>query len=208
MNKGLLIFCMSLQAIFCAAQEASFGSPGSNVPIVDSVLYNTDLMAVVRDNTKVLLSWRKNSDQASEFIVVERSCGGRDFEVVAVLKQPEKSTELEWVDDAPAKGRNAYRLKYVDEQKQPFYSKPVNVLIAGDISFRFYPNPVDNVLIIRTESPLEIQIADGNGNIRINQTLQKGIQTLNVSGLEKGLYLLRISNKATGLFTQEKLLKN
>jgi hypothetical protein len=200
---------MSLLTFLCAAQDGdTAGVAPDAFRSSDSVSYVTDLTSSVRENLKVILTWKKLNGNRGEFITVERSGGGRDFEVVAVLKQADAGSDYQWVDDAPAKGRNLYRVRYSGKDGQTAYSGMVSAHIAGDISFRFYPNPVDNILIIRSESPLDIQITDGSGKVRVSQNRLQGLQTINVSALEKGLYLLRINNRVTGTVTQEKLLKN
>lgn len=211
MYKGLLICLVSLCTQFCVAQDTSAGIPpveetASAVP--DSAIYLTDLVSAIKDNAKVILNWRIVNNNTPEFIAVERSCSGRDFEIVAVIKQSSTGIWYEWIDDAPAKGRNLYRVRFAGKQGAIQYSKTIPAVIAGDISFRFYPNPVDNILIIRSEFPIDMQIVDANGKVRITQNKLQGLQTLHVASLEKGMYLLRISNLTTGMVTQERLLKN
>jgi hypothetical protein len=84
----------------------------------------------------------------------------------------------------------------------------VIAFISGSQVFRFYPNPVDNLLIIRTENPVEVSIVDAGGKSRLNQSVSAGLQTLNVASLEKGVYLIRIFNRQTNQLQQEKLIKN
>ncbi len=208
MKKGILIYCMCLCASFALAQGASRKIPAAGFTTADSSLFITDLSSSVRDNSKVVINWRNSNQFSPEFVVVERSSGGGDFEMVAVLKQPGQGASFEWTDDAPAKGRNLYRIRFDGEEGHPYYSKIVSALIAGDISFRFYPNPVDNILILRSEGALDVQVLDGSGRVRISQNRLQGIQTINVSALEKGVYYLRINNRSTGTVTQEMLLKN
>jgi hypothetical protein len=210
MHKGLLICLVSLWTQFCVAQDTSTGtSPEETATVVpDSAIYLTDLVSAIRDKGKVILNWRMLNNNTADFIAVERSNNGRDFETVAVLKQTNTGIWYEWIDDAPAKGRNLYRVRFAGKQGAVQYSKTISAIIAGDISFKFYPNPVDSVLIIRTEFVLDIQIVDANGKVRITQNKVQGLQTLNVASLEKGMYLLRISNLTTGIVTQERLLKN
>lgn len=211
MHKGLLICLVSLWTHLCVAQDTSTGTPPPEVTVdvvPDSAIYLTDLVSAIRDNAKVILNWRMLNNNTPEFIAVERSSNGRDFETVAVLKQANSGIWYEWIDDAPGKGRNLYRIRFAGKQGAVQFSKTISAIIAGDISFRFYPNPVDSVLIIRTESPLDIQVVDANGKVRITQNKLQGLQTLNVASLEKGMYLLRISNLTTGMVTQERLLKN
>lgn len=208
MKKGILIFCMCLCAALSFAQGASTKVPPAGFTTADSALFITDLSSIVRDNAKVVINWKNSSQVSPEFVVVERSSSGGDFEMVAVLKQPAQGASFEWVDDAPSKGRNLYRIRFDGEDGQPYYSKIVSALIAGDISFRFYPNPVDNILILRSEGALDVQVLDATGKVRVTQNRMQGIQTINVASLEKGLYYLRINNRSTGVITQEKLLKN
>lgn len=210
MYKGLLIILVSLWTQFCVAQDSSTGSataaPEASVP--DSAIFLSDLSAAIRDNSKVILNWRMINTASAEFIAVERSSNSRDFETVAVIKQSAAGLWYEWIDDAPAKGRNVYRVRFAGKQGAVQYSRTIPAIIAGDISFRFYPNPVDNILIIRTEFLLDVQIVDGNGKVRVTQSKLQGLQTVNVSSLEKGLYILRINNLTTGIVSQERLLKN
>lgn len=210
MYKGLLIALVSLWTQLCVAQDSSAAAPPEDqyAGVPDSAIYLTDLSAAVRDNSKVILNWRMINTATADFIAVERSSNNRDFETVAVIRQSAAGVWYEWVDDAPAKGRNVYRVRFAGRQGAVQFSKTIPAVIAGDISFRFYPNPVDNILIIRSEFLLDIQILDGNGKARITQNKLQGLQTVNVSSLEKGMYVLRINNLTTGIVSQERLLKN
>lgn len=208
MKKGVLVYLLCLSLHVCVAQDEATGFPAADVFVVDTSSFIADLSLNVRDNSKVILNWKQPEDTAFKFAVIERSSGGHDFEVVAVLKQSDLKPDNEWVDDSPAKGRSLYRVRFSGKDGQPLYSKVVSALIAGDISFRFYPNPVDNILIVRSESLLDLQIIDGVGKQRMSISNLQGLQTINVSSLEKGIYFLRINNHSTGLISQEKLLKN
>src|SRR5438105_370475 len=143
MKKGVLVYLLCLLMFVCTAQDEATGFPAATVFTIDTSSIIADLSLIVRDNTKVILNWKQPEDNNFEFAVIERSSGGRDFEVVAVLKQTELRPDNEWIDDAPAKGRSLYRIRFSGKNGQPLYSKTVSSLIAGDISFRFYPNPVD-----------------------------------------------------------------
>jgi len=209
MKKGVLVYLICLLVYVCTAQEAPTGVPMANHFPADTSSTITDLSLNIRENAKVILNWKQPEDSSFTFASIERSSGGRDFEVVAVLKQSDIKPENEWVDDAPAKGRSLYRIRFSGKSGfQQSFSKSAEALIAGDISFRFYPNPVDNILIIRSEAILDIQVVDATGKQRMSINSLQGLQTLNVTALEKGIYFLRINNHTTGLLTQEKLLKN
>jgi hypothetical protein len=208
MKKGVLVYLLCLLMHVCTAQEAPTVSPLANHFPVDTSTFITDLFVNIIENARVVLSWKQPEDTTFTFAVIERSTGGRNFEVVAVLKQTDIKPENEWIDDAPPKGRSLYRVRFSGKNGQPGFSKIAETLIAGDISFRFYPNPVDNILIIRSEALLDVQIVDAVGKQRVSIDNLQGLHTINVMSLEKGIYFLRINNHTTGLLTQEKLLKN
>ncbi|NML19932.1 T9SS type A sorting domain-containing protein [Pseudoflavitalea sp. G-6-1-2] len=208
MLKNLIfLFC-----VLCGGLSTAWAQADTTSEIQDqsdaSSSQVTNLVATVKEKTRVLLNWRLPKNGNREFVSVERSAGGKDFEMVALLKQPETGDWYEWVDDSPAKGRNAYRIKHAGKTGVEQYSLIASTMVAGDISFKFYPNPVDNILIVRTEDPIDLQVLDGNGQLRLSQSRIQGLQTINVTSLEKGIYLLRCTNRVTGTVTQERLLKN
>jgi hypothetical protein len=216
MKKGALVYLLCLLVFVCTAQEEATVPPQvSTDTTVDTIVTSdtsgtaTELKITIFENVRVILDWKQPEDTSLAFAVIERSTGGRNFEVVAVIKKSDIKSMNEWIDDAPPKGRSLYRVKFSGKDgQQAVYSKSAEATIMGDISFRFYPNPVDNILIIRSEAQLDIQILDAVGKQRIAISNLQGLQTLNVTSLEKGIYFLRINNHTTGLITQEKLIKN
>lgn len=212
MKKCLLAISIALIAVLSFSQQTSTIPASSTihqfeVPTEDSSLFITALVPTLKDNQKVILNWNLKNRSSSDFFSIERSSNGKDFEVVSVLKLS-ASTLYEWTDDAPVKGKSWYRVRYSGTDGKAAYTNTTSVVLAGDLSFRFYPNPVDNILIIRSETPLDLQISDATGKVRINESRIQGIHMINVTALEKGIYLLRINNKVNSTVFQEKLLKN
>jgi type IX secretion system substrate protein len=207
MIKGFLITLLSLGALYCASQEPGT-LPLQTTGIPDSSYYITDLVHTIRENSKVVLNWRLSDSSVTDFFSIERSCNSKDYEVVAVMKLGELSKWFEWIDESPAKGKNIYRIKCASKDNRQIYSKSLAVQIAGDISFKFYPNPVDNILIIRSENPLDVQIIDATGKMRLTHANVQGLHTINVSSLEKGVYVLRLHNRLANTIVQDRLIKN
>ena len=79
---------------------------------------------------------------------------------------------------------------------------------TSDADFRFYPNPVDKLLIIRSSHALNIQVMDAYGAIWFSQDVEAGMQIVNVSALQKGNYILKATDKATNTVISEQLVKN
>ena len=207
MFRAILSVCLLVTVLSAFSQTMSidnFNAPDS----VDSISIVSDFTSIVKDNNRVLLSWRVNDAVASEFFSVERSLNGKDFEIIAVIRLSKSNPKYEYTDESPANGKSVYRIRCGSKQGAQLYSSPVTVQIVGPAAFKFYPNPVDNILIIRSEDPLEVQKLDASGNSKIALSKVQGLQTINVTTLEKGIYLLRVTNKLTNLVSQEKLIKN
>jgi hypothetical protein len=206
MFKGFLIITLSLNAFLCASQETTI-LPPATLMALDSSYYITDLVHIIKDGSKIILNWKVSDTALTDFFTIERSSNSKDFEVIAVIKTGSVKQWFEWIDESPAKGKNIYRVKCSTKDNRQIYSKSLHVQIAGDISFKFYPNPVDNILIIRSEKPLDIQLIDGTGKLRLSENVQ-GLKTINVSSLEKGVYILRLHNRLANTIVQERLIKN
>ena len=156
---------------------------------------------------KIQLSWAV-SDTLLEFITVERAANGKPFETVAVLRTMAGRENMDWQDDAPLPGRNNYRLRCSLRGGQQIMGAMATSVIAERNSFRFYPNPVDQVLIIRSEYPVDLTIMDANGKARITVSNTSGLQLLNLASLEKGAYLIRVFNRSQNTSQLERLIKN
>jgi len=210
MLKYLLTGFCSLFVLLSYSQEEETANVVDTLVLTDKYDSNQiaeEFDAIVRDNAKIFLSWKVVLGQV-DFFTIERSCNGKDFETMAVLKQTSKQLKMDWVDEQPARGKNQYRIRCSYSDGQSRYSKSIMAYVGGNVSFRFYPNPADNVLIIRSEQAIDVTIIDGNGRTRLTQSLLSGLQLLNISSLEKGVYIIRIYNRQSNTLLQEKLVKN
>ena len=66
----------------------------------------------------------------------------------------------------------------------------------------------DKLFIVRTDHTIDLQIIDAAGTVRVSKRLQAGIQVVNVSSLEKGVYVLRVTDKESNRAVSHQLLKN
>jgi hypothetical protein len=209
MQRLLLLTLVSLLSAICSGQVIV---PGFQFPIDEKYHSNESVIkkfsAVAKDVNKVLINCAISDSSFIDFITIERSSNNKEYQVVSVIKVEPENRSFEWIDEVPERGQNQYRIRYSLVQGKQAFSKPVSVSITGDTFFKFYPNPVDNILIVRSEIPIEVQVADGSGKVRVPSNKVNGLQTINVSSLEKGVYLLRITNKLTNAISQEKLIKN
>jgi len=162
----------------------------------------------IREGSKVLLQWDVDSAEDGDFFVIQRSTDGVTFETIGALRKTGNNSHYELTDIAPPNGTDLYRVKYTGLDGKFLYSNRVQLSLSGDVEFKFYPNPVDKLLIIRTEHPVDIQILDAAGGTRISKRLQPGIQVINTSSLERGIYVLRVADKESNRIVSNQLLKN
>jgi hypothetical protein len=164
--------------------------------------------ATVKDLNKVTLQWDVDSAEDGDYFVVERGMEGARYETIGALRKTGKVVHFELTDLAPPNGNDLYRIKYVGRNARVLYSKIQQVSLSGDVDFKFYPNPVDKLFIVRTEHVVDIQVVDAGGNIRLSKRLQSGIQVVNISSLERGVYILRVADKESNRVISNQLLKN
>jgi len=156
---------------------------------------------------KLLLQWGLNNHDQPGFFNIERSSYKQGpFEALAVIRMD--SGLQKFVDEQPLKGNSYYRIRWLPENGFPQYSRIVSSSFAGDIICKFYPNPVDNILIVRSELDLELLLTDANGKVVTNVKLKSGLQTVDVSGLDKGLYIINLTQAESGRVITQKLIKN
>lgn len=163
--------------------------------------------ALTKDNKKIIVQWEVRDDSA-EYFTIERSIEGKTYEPIGVLKATTGIFKYEFPDELPSRGQAFYRIRYTGKNGSEAYSQSLTVILPGATFFRFYPNPADKLLILRTDYPVELQIVDGFGKQRIAKSLNAGPQVIDVSFLEKGSYVIRITDKTSGRQQFEKLLKN
>ena len=206
MKRLILICCASMAVSLCRAQISGLLHPVISGFVLETKKLVFDFNYSIKPTNKVHLYWNIKDTQGVDYFSVERSANGRDFEMIETLKLT-NATSFELVDESPSAGRNFYRIR-TSLKGRPVFSETLNVYIGTETPFKFYPNPADNILIVRSDIPLDVQIADVSGEIRISQTKVQGLQTINVANLEKGIYTIRFTNKITNIVSTERLFKN
>lgn len=182
------------------------GSPAGGSGGNDSVF--SEASAMVKDPGKVFLQWKVSVGSEGDYFIVERSGDGSAYETIGALRREGNDDHFELVDSAPPNGIDIYRIRYSSQDGHLVYSKTMQVSLSGAVDFKFYPNPADKLLIIRTAHLVDIQIVDATGVVRLVRHLPAGIQIINISSLEKGVYILRVADKESNRVISNQLLKN
>lgn len=209
MNKCWLTLITLLWSFVSIAQttvETSVDTDDSTQK--EKTSFFADFSCAVKNLSNVELLWRVYNSNDGDYFIVERSLDGQKFETVSALKITDTSTGYGVIDNSPINGIDFYRIKFISKTGRIIYSKTMQVTLSADVDFKFYPNPVDKLLIIRTSHNIDIQVLDALGTLRLSKQLQPGLQVINISALEKGSYVLKIADKESNRVVSEQLLKN
>jgi hypothetical protein len=164
---------------------------------------------VTPQNGQALLRWSASSVKSEDFFIVEKSADALHFEMLSAMDASEGLDSVySMVDNAVGSGTIYYRIRVSGKDGQEYFSKTVNLIATSLADFRFYPNPVDKLLIIRSSHPLSVQVMDGLGVIRFTEEVEAGMHIVNVSALQKGNYILKATDKSTSAVVSEQLVKN
>jgi len=81
----------------------------------------------------------------------------------------------------------------------------IGITDQQEISISVFPNPVTNVVNVGIDTKGLVKIYSVNGQLLINEAVEKGINSINTSSLGHGTYLLRFSDE-NGNYSTNKLL--
>ena len=159
------------------------------------------------------ISWRTLQEINTSRFIVERSTdGGRNYSPIGqVAAAGNSSTERNYtyIDAAPVKGFNYYRLRIVDLDNTFKYSIVRTVKNLGAADFSFAPNPVQQQMKIKLDADKSdkgfISITDMSGrqvySSKIN--IQEGSNTIYVEAgkFAPGSYIIKVQ------LTNDKLIQ-
>lgn len=158
-----------------------------------------------RVNNNVQLTWKVAGEENVVRYEVERSINGRSFSTIASLNVHGKDTYH--YTDAISSSTVFYRIKNIDGDGKFKYSTIVR-LVNGrtEIVLKAFPHPVQNQLtlqhpVISGRALISLSTADGR-IVRSMVPAAGSMQTeVDMSTLQKGIYLLRFHNGAGDIKT-------
>ena len=199
MTKSSWLICIAI--LYCLATFAQSPAGTAINPF-------KEISVSIRSGNNLRIQWETDYLSNGEYFIVERSADELHYETVSVLKITDTLSHYELSNATPQGGNYFYRIKWMDKSGNYVYSQVVPVRISSDFEFKFYPNPADKLLIVRTAHPIEVEVLDAFGAIRLTKELTSGLQVLNVASLEKGNYILRVADKESNRIISSQLLKN
>lgn len=178
-----------------------------NFPL--SVLSSNDIHfnATLR-NGAVHTTWDAVSNGTVTYIV-ERSSDNRNWHAISSAGQLRFGANNIYFDDAsPTNGKNYYRLKMVSAIYGIKYSIVKTVNVINDAKLALWPNPANNEVFIQNGvGATSLVIYDPAGRKIQFARLTEGINTLNLSSIKEGRYIVVIRS-AEGNLSAYKVIKN
>jgi hypothetical protein len=144
--------------------------------------------------------WQTATEINNHFYTIERSIDGANFEIVGTIDGAGNSQfELTYsfVDANPLLGTTYYRLKQTDYNGAFEYFDPVAVTYYNESEFQVYPNPATNQITIDfggLSAESTIQLYSLTGQMVKSFSVWQAVQTLDVSDLASGNYILTVLN--------------
>lgn len=160
-------------------------------------------------NKQVQLNWSTAQETNSKTFEVERSSDGKNYITIASVAAGGNTNKLinySALDEQPLRS-NYYRLKQVDLDGTFSYSSVQYVLLEEIAGAKLYPIPAIKTLTIEHTQPLVgVTIMDITGHIILSQKGGNTKITIDVSGLQTGVYVLEYTDE-TGTVVKEKFTK-
>ena len=157
------------------------------------------------------LNWRTASETNSKNFEVEHSIDVKNWLSIGSLNSAIESKTTHnytFTHNNPVAGANYYRLKMIDQDNTFSYSKIVNLFFEDDFKIVIHPNPVTDVLQIKSDQMYSIalvELIDIQG--AVVYTSGQMTKRIPAHNLKDGMHVLRITKKDGSVSKHKMLVK-
>ena len=153
-------------AFICCALMGQ--SPNDHTRIASNPEANPafSFFTVTPQNGQAILRWAAPPVKSEDFFIVEKSSDALHFELLSAMDASVGMDSVySLIDNSVGTGTISYRIRITGKDGKEFCSKTVNMNAVPAADFRFYPNPVDKLLIVRSSHAIK---CTGDGFLRSN----------------------------------------
>lgn len=110
------------------------------------------------------------------------------------------TSELTYTDEDLTSGTHRYTVTavYAEGESSPIGPVTVEVTVSvnenNEVAFVVYPNPAENYVMIESIKEAEVRIYSINGQMVSEQTISEGVNTIDISSLNAGMYFMNVNN--------------
>ena len=145
----------------------------------------------------VKLEWATATEINNDYFTVERSADGKNFESIATVPghgNSKQRIDYSLTDNNPLWGIAYYRLKQTDfDGRSEYFKMAITSCATDQKDIEIFPNPGRGMFTIQTPNQYcQIVLIDQIGNIVFTKTINHNSTTLDLSGLPKGIYFVRL----------------
>ena len=160
-----------------------------------------------QNSAQVAVTWETATETNNEYFTIERSAEGSRFEAIGKVKGAGNSTtalRYEFVDNAPMRGTNYYRLTQTDYDGKSESFDVVSVDFKGAGTTTIRPTQVKDIMTLSLESMESVgrvTIFNLVGQKVYSQVIEPGSTNMEIdaSAFAQGQYVARVS---TGNFVE------
>ena len=203
----------SLSAIFTPSTgtcDAATCGPVSTIPDGGVLPIKLSGFSAVRSKQVVSLNWNTEFEIDAKEFIVERAEGTEFRSVGTININGNSSTKKSYSfnDKNENVANTYYRLKNVDLNGKFTYSQIRTVKgygVADDVTV--FPNPArsnSKISVVGVTANSSIQLLDFSGKV-LKNIISTTVNSIDLSGVKNGTYLIRIVDKATSEIVNKKL---
>ncbi|MBO5811541.1 MAG: Omp28-related outer membrane protein [Bacteroidales bacterium] len=110
------------------------------------------------------------------------------------------TSELTYTDEDLTSGTHRYTVTavYAEGESSPIGPVTVEVTVSvnenNEVAFVVYPNPAENYVMIESIKEAEVRIYSINGQMVSEHTVSEGLNTIDISSLNAGMYFMNVNN--------------
>jgi type IX secretion system substrate protein len=161
------------------------------------------------NNNDVAIDWNISQANNIRGFYVEKSTDNKSWQALTYVAYDESEANYSAVDASPAPGNNYYRIREEDYNDQENYSSVKMVSVSSSTKISVWPNPAKDVVYVQnngTDNDAKTEIFDQFGKMMSATVLHPGNNTVNMSNLPTGTYIMHIQ-EADGTMYNKKIIK-
>ena len=178
-------------------------------PLLGTLAIKEVVLSGFAEGDENLLTWQTFDELNTDHFVVQRSIDGIKFDSIAIVAAAGSGNNTYSFTDLRLSASSVffYRLSVVDKDGSASYSQTIILHAAAAAGLSLYPNPARDMVTLQLKdyslvnTPLSVLDVDGHLIREVIITGQQ--QTIDLSGLARGAYLLRLANGSAVSFLKE-----
>jgi hypothetical protein len=195
-KQSLSIVLSNVKKINTSANE---GMAHENSQSVISIAHQWKNFSATVQQKDVYLQWQIEIQQIPVVFIIEKSSDGISFDEIGRMQvSTNMETKNSFIDAAPQKGTNFYRIKQIDANNYFTYS-PIRKIMANERQsvLHILQNPVqgNNLQVAIKGQPdafYSIRIYSSQGKLLMQKNAEQGTNSIDLSKLTPNLYLAEL----------------